>query len=431
MHNIQTSIEQTPITISVILPVYNLAPWIGECIESLKKQTLPGLEFIFVDDCSTDGSRDIIEAFAAEDPRVRILQNEVNSGSGSSRNAGIEAARGEYYSFIDPDDWVCDDFYALLYAKAQETGCDIIKGVRVPFKDGDDISRVTTAKAESALNNRIRKLLKKNWPLYNGFTYEHQSAIFKSSLFADENVRYGSSRVAQDVTFLLKVCYNTTGIAFQEGAIYYYRRREGAATSGYTIKRAMAQMRSLKESAAYLKSMPNYPNQFHSAYLIETLYSTHNLYYYASKAETISPLSQEEYRQSISNLVESLVPSSQLARRLPEIEIFLDYKHCIPSAVKKGDIVFRDGIVQWTKFFKEHPEARNESYYKSYASAVLRTIASYYKARNEFPVSPKDGLQFANEQLSQLSWKDRRRVLTQIPPQGFSAILRRIGYMKP
>ena len=88
------TIDKNKTTVSVILPVYNVEPWIGDCIESLKKQKLLGLEFIFVDDCGTDNSMRAVEAWAAEDARVHIIRNPQNLGAGPSRNAGIETVRG-------------------------------------------------------------------------------------------------------------------------------------------------------------------------------------------------------------------------------------------------------------------------------------------------------------------------------------------------
>lgn len=426
MHNIQTSIEQTPITISVILPVYNVAPWIDECIESLKKQTLPGLEFIFVDDCSTDGSRDIIEAFAAEDPRVRILKNEGNQGSGPSRNAGIEAAKGEYYSFIDPDDMICDNYYELLYGKAIETGCDIIKGARVTFNDGEDISNITTTKTESKLNNRIRLLLKRNWPLYNGFTYEHQSAIYKASLFMDENVRYGSSRVAQDVTFLLKVCYNTTSIAFQEEAIYYYRRREGAVTSSYTIRRTMTQILSMEESLAYLKTKEDFPSEYHISYINVRLKDYHSSCYYASQDEPASPEACEKYHQGVKLLVESIGGLALLKPKFPELDVYLNYKHLIPCSIRKGETIFTDSMESWTDFLAQHPGLKNKDYYRGYATAMLRSWYSFHRAGNNKDIR-KTWIRFCKEQFSRLTMYDKCRVLSQILSRGFSALLRKLG----
>ena len=70
--------KEPEIKISVILPVYNVEPWIGDCIESLKRQRQDGLEFIFVDDCSTDNSMRAVEEWAAEDERMKIIRNEEN-----------------------------------------------------------------------------------------------------------------------------------------------------------------------------------------------------------------------------------------------------------------------------------------------------------------------------------------------------------------
>ena len=109
----------------------------------MRSQTLANIELIFVDDRGDDGSMEVVGRHAAADDLIRILRNPENLGAGPSRNAGIEAARGEYLSFIDPDDFVAPDFLQLLYEKAAETGADIVKGSRSILKDGDDLSNLT------------------------------------------------------------------------------------------------------------------------------------------------------------------------------------------------------------------------------------------------------------------------------------------------
>ena len=185
-------------TISVILPVYNVGPYIGACIESLKQQSFRDLEFIFVDDCSTDNSVDVIEDFARTDPRVRIIRNTENLGPGPTRNRGIEAAKGAYLSFIDPDDWISPDFYERLYAKAISGDYDIIKGtrIRVDLKSGDSYTE--------KMNGEIRKGLGRGKPFFVLFTWQHTTAIYRKNLFEDKQVRYGKSRNSQDVTFAKK-----------------------------------------------------------------------------------------------------------------------------------------------------------------------------------------------------------------------------------
>ena len=105
--------------ISVIIPVYNAGDGIKKCLDSLEKQTLKEVEFIFIDDCGTDQSMEIIEKAAAVDKRIRIIRNPYNIGAGNSRNVGIENATGEYLSFVDPDDYIEYNFLQLLYKKTK------------------------------------------------------------------------------------------------------------------------------------------------------------------------------------------------------------------------------------------------------------------------------------------------------------------------
>ena len=99
------------IAVSLIVPVWNPGEGVKKCIESLRSQTLTNIEIIFVDDRGSDASMEAIRAAAELDSRIKILVNPENSGPGYSRNAGIEASRGEYLGFIDPDDYVAPEDY--------------------------------------------------------------------------------------------------------------------------------------------------------------------------------------------------------------------------------------------------------------------------------------------------------------------------------
>ena len=92
------------IRISVIVPVFNIAPYITKCIESLQRQTFTDMEIILVDDGSTDESGKICDDFSKKDARIIVIHKE-NEGLSSARNAGIDVARGKYLGFVDGDDW--------------------------------------------------------------------------------------------------------------------------------------------------------------------------------------------------------------------------------------------------------------------------------------------------------------------------------------
>ncbi|HFU4058901.1 TPA: glycosyltransferase family 2 protein [Streptococcus suis] len=112
--------------VSIIVPVYNTEKYIGECIESILKQTLTDIELILIDDCSTDQSLTIIKNYADKDQRVTLVESAVNTGVGEARNKGIKLATGEYIAFVDSDDFVKEDMFEKLYAQAIKDQADLV-----------------------------------------------------------------------------------------------------------------------------------------------------------------------------------------------------------------------------------------------------------------------------------------------------------------
>lgn len=109
--------------ISVIVPVYNVAPYLRECIESILSQTHQELEVILVDDGSTDGSGEICDEYAARDSRIHVIHRS-NGGVGAARNEGLAAATGEYIGWVDSDDTIDPNMYKrLLEAEADIAVC--------------------------------------------------------------------------------------------------------------------------------------------------------------------------------------------------------------------------------------------------------------------------------------------------------------------
>ena len=92
------------VKVSVIIPVYNVEPYLKQCMDSVVGQTLKDIEIICVDDGSTDNSLDILREYAAEDSRIQIIEQK-NAGAGAARNNGMRYATGKYLSFLDSDDF--------------------------------------------------------------------------------------------------------------------------------------------------------------------------------------------------------------------------------------------------------------------------------------------------------------------------------------
>lgn len=130
--------------ISVIVPIYNISPWIQRCVSSIQNQTYDRLEIILVDDGSSDDSLDVCQTLAAEDDRIKVLHKE-NGGLASARLAGIDVATGEWLTFVDGDDEIERDMYQRLISNAHQYNADISHcGYVMLYPDGRRIDSNTS-----------------------------------------------------------------------------------------------------------------------------------------------------------------------------------------------------------------------------------------------------------------------------------------------
>jgi glycosyltransferase involved in cell wall biosynthesis len=113
--------------LSVIVPFYNVQQYAPEALRSLRANAREDFEFILVDDCSTDGTPDILARAERELPGAVLVRHEQNGGLATARNTGIDRARGEYLTFLDGDDWLAPGYYAQLVARIEDLGCDFVR----------------------------------------------------------------------------------------------------------------------------------------------------------------------------------------------------------------------------------------------------------------------------------------------------------------
>ena len=124
--------------VSVVIPIYNVEPYISTCLWSIANQTYKDLEVILVDDCGTDKSMAIAEQFcnAYQGPiRFRILHHTHNRGLSAARNTGIDAAQGEYISFVDSDDYIDSRFFECLLSASE--GCLMVVSAPMAVKNSE------------------------------------------------------------------------------------------------------------------------------------------------------------------------------------------------------------------------------------------------------------------------------------------------------
>ncbi|MFF8591250.1 glycosyltransferase family 2 protein [Streptomyces sp. NPDC015220] len=119
------------VKLSVIVPFYNVQQYAPDTLRSLHANARDDFEFVLVDDCSRDGTPDILARAERELPGAVYVRHEENGGLATARNTGIDRARGEYLTFLDGDDWIAPGYYPRLLAAVEELGCDFVRSDHV------------------------------------------------------------------------------------------------------------------------------------------------------------------------------------------------------------------------------------------------------------------------------------------------------------
>lgn len=206
------------VRVSIIVPCYNVGKFLPECLDCLVQQTLHDIEIICIDDKSNDNTRAIMHEFAEQDSRIHVIEFNKNRGVAAARNAGIDMARGEYIGFVDPDDTVDKDFFAVLYKLATDNHADIAKGIA---------KMVDTNGATSVLNSNDEIRTAK----YN-FCTCFWTAIYRREFLNQNNIRFPDGLiVSEDLVFLIKSVHFANMVATTDDVSYMYIRHDDSADS--------------------------------------------------------------------------------------------------------------------------------------------------------------------------------------------------------
>lgn len=224
----------TPL-ISVIVPVYRVEEYLERCVKSILSQTYKNLEVILVDDGSPDQCPAICDACTEKDARVKVIHQE-NKGLSGARNAGIDAASGEYLAFVDSDDYVSPHFIEELYQLLQDTGCAIGQ-CRFSYVKGDGL----VEESDSA------------FCIYRGESLMEQlygpeekatcfvvawNKLYRAELFKETGIRYPEGRIHEDEATTYRLFHEAKKLAFLDRALYgYYTENGGSITSVFSAKR--------------------------------------------------------------------------------------------------------------------------------------------------------------------------------------------------
>ncbi|MDE5562401.1 MAG: glycosyltransferase [Clostridiales bacterium] len=213
--------------ISIIIPIFNVEQYLDRCLRSLKAQTYTNIEFIMVDDGSTDNSASVCKKYAEEDNRFIYFYQE-NSGVSSARNKGLDLANGTFIGFCDADDWVSPNMYSKLKIAIDESGADLISCGFIT-----ETSNIYE-KTECELEGRIEVVNAREAIadiIFDGTRIggvELWSKLIKRQ--AIDSVRFVDDiKIGEDAVFILDVLLNCTKIAFIDMVLYHYLYRTNSA----------------------------------------------------------------------------------------------------------------------------------------------------------------------------------------------------------
>ncbi len=222
------NVSSSEIAISIIVPIYNVAPFVEGCLQSIEQQsfTLP-CEILLIDDCSTDGSIDICRRFISQHPgHFILLENPQNLGVSATRNRGLDIVSGRYFLFVDPDDLLPSDALQTLHDAAEQYDSTITKGNNTIF----DTQRETAAR----YNVGKPDLIEADEVLTT--LYEHEKVrghpwgkLFRRDKLGDYRFPLGV-RMAQDLHYCSEVFSQAKSLLLLDRNVYRYRDRESGST---------------------------------------------------------------------------------------------------------------------------------------------------------------------------------------------------------
>lgn len=250
---------QTLPVVSIIVPVYNVKSYVGECVESLCRQTYTNLEILLVDDGSTDGSGEVCDEYAGRDERIRVI-HQANRGLSGARNMGLDDARGEYIAFVDSDDLVSRNYVETLYEllmkyEADIAACAYIKGTTEQLTDIRE--KVLSLDNVKEICMPSVKLLKQ----WHG-KYKQQETVAWNKLYCREvwngrkKIRFPESRNHEDVLISHLVVQGAKTIVLTTEILYFYRIRKGSITlpTEYDREKVWQNLRAQRERMEFFRA---------------------------------------------------------------------------------------------------------------------------------------------------------------------------------
>ncbi|MGN0230899.1 MAG: glycosyltransferase family 2 protein [Muribaculaceae bacterium] len=220
--------------ISVIIPCYNTADTLEQCLKSVAAQTYAEIEVIIVDDGSSDASPRICDRWASADARFTVI-HKPNGGVASARNVGLRAANGRFIAWVDSDDYMAPHFIECLYNIISSTGADLVASlwIRVDEHDNSGIAKCSPPDNRAKLMNSDDAI--------NDMLYQHNITTTLWSTLASRklysNITFPDGQIYEDLAVFYDLLNSSSSVAFTSARWYCYRRRNGSFMNTYLPQR--------------------------------------------------------------------------------------------------------------------------------------------------------------------------------------------------
>ena len=219
-----------PSKISVIVPVYNVENYLAKCLGSLVNQTLEQIEIIVVNDGSTDNSDKIIQKYAQEFPDKIKSFNKENGGLSDARNFGIDCATGDYFGFVDSDDYVTETMFEEMLNLALKHDAEM---VICNIQKVDEHGKVTQKLTQ--IPNMPEKIdLESNFSVFSDLSYFACNKLFKKELFAEKRFKKGVH--FEDIQLIPQLLLECKTLAQTQNFHYQYLERTDSISKTHTEK---------------------------------------------------------------------------------------------------------------------------------------------------------------------------------------------------
>lgn len=214
--------------ISVIIPVYNVAPYLEKCLDSVIRQTYVNLEIILVDDGSTDGSGNICESYAEKDKRIKVI-HEKNGGLSFARNAAMKVMTGKYLTFVDGDDCIEKDMYEMLYNAISLNGSDISVCGRYEYNE-DGSKRIYDFTEDRTVDKKeaVKLLLKDT-----SFGHMVWNKMYRKEMF--EGTDFPEGKVFEDIAIMYGIIEKADKVSIVSKPYYHHLYRSGSISNEVCI----------------------------------------------------------------------------------------------------------------------------------------------------------------------------------------------------